>query len=135
VTASCCNATSESCCCVVFVVVFGCWGLLLSSSSQSAVQQNNKCGSNTSRLALCVDRVEERELDSLYIFSSSTSYSSPPLAALCSLSVAFRFSLVWLVYCGRLAGGVGQAGDTMEPRVDFPPLSVGFKCVCTKKRK
>jgi len=58
----------------------------------------------------------------------------PPSTVLHLRPVAFRFGfgLVWLVYCGRLAGGVGQAGDTMEPPVPASPCAVGSKCVCTK---
>lgn len=120
------NATSKCCCCFTFLLLL----LLLSSgvwgpARPLLLQQNNKCGSATRAVAcpcpcLCVC-VKERELD-----SPSPSFLS--LSSLLCSSSAVRFSLVWLVYCGRLAGGVGQAGDTMEPLSLSPSLSLSLSC-------
>lgn len=112
------------------VVVFGCLGPVLPSAPLPAprlclpallllLQQNNKCGSATRAVAwlngracvcVCVRRNERTgfafyllRLLVFLLLSLTLSYS------------ALQFALVWLVYCGRLAGGVGQAGDTMEP--------------------
>lgn len=114
------NATSKCCCCFTFLLLL----LLLSSgvwgpARPLLLQQNNKCGSATRAVAcpcpcsVCVWRNEN------WIRLLPPSSLSP----LCSSS-AVRFSLVWLVYCGRLAGGVGQAGDTMEPLSLSPSLSL-----------
>lgn len=111
---------------VVFVVVFGCLGPVLPSYSLLAapvlpallllLQQNNKCGSATRAVAwlneraclcgVCVRRNER---------TGFAFYLLPLLASLTRSLSSLQFALVWLVYCGRLAGGVGQAGDTMEP--------------------
>lgn len=116
------NATSKCCCCFTFLLLLlssGVWG----PARPLLLQQNNKCGSATRAVAcpcLCVCMcVKERELD-----SPSPSFLSRSL--LCSSS-AVRFGLVWLVYCGRLAGGVGQAGDTMEPLSVSLSLSLAHK--------
>lgn len=116
------NATSKCCCCFTFLLLL----LLLSSgvwgpARPLLLQQNNKCGSATRAVAcpcpcsVCVWRNEN------WIRLLPPSSLSPLF--LCSSS-AVRFSLVWLVYCGRLAGGVGQAGDTMEPLSLSPSLSL-----------
>lgn len=118
------NATSKCCCCFTFLLLL----LLLSSgvwgpARPLLLQQNNKCGSATRAVAcpcpcsVCVWRNEN------WIRLLPPSSLSPLF--LCSSS-AVRFSLVWLVYCGRLAGGVGQAGDTMEPLSRCLPLSLSF---------
>lgn len=58
---------------------------------------------------MCVCVCEEERENWIRLLSAPSACLSLP--ALSSL----QFALVWLVYCGRLAGGVGQAGDTMEP--------------------
>lgn len=113
------NATSKCCCCFTFLLLLlssGVWG----PARPLLLQQNNKCGSATRAVAcpcpcLCVCEGTR----------TGFAFSLLPLSLslLCSSS-AVRFSLVWLVYCGRLAGGVGQAGDTMEPLSRCLPLSL-----------
>lgn len=117
------NATSKSCCCFTFLLLL----LLLSSgvwgpARPLLLQQNNKCGSATRAVAcpcLCVCEGTRTG----FAFCLLPFF----LSLLCSSS-AVRFSLVWLVYCGRLAGGVGQAGDTMEPLSRCLPLSLSLSC-------
>lgn len=118
------NATSKCCCCFTFLLLL----LLLSSgvwgpARPLLLQQNNKCGSATRAVAcpcmcVCVWRNEN--------WIRLLPPSSLSVSLLCSSS-AVRFGLVWLVYCGRLAGGVGQAGDTMEPLSVSLSLSLAHK--------